>query len=212
MPLAVDHFTLSEFQSNCYVVRADRTAAEAAVIDPGGDPTALRLELARMGTRTCAASSSRTPISTTSRASPISRRERAPRSGRRRGEIEALRDGVTRTGRPVRAYDPEHSVSGGDEFAVAGLSWEVVDVPGHSAGHIAFVADGTIFSGDLLFAGSVGRVDLPGGDWDTLLESVRRLVDRYGRRRVVHSGPRPGDDARPRARHEPVSRELRVSP
>jgi glyoxylase-like metal-dependent hydrolase (beta-lactamase superfamily II) len=88
----------------------------------------------------------------------------------------------------VAAYDPEHVVGGGDVVDVAGLSFEVVDVPGHSAGHIAFATDGVIFAGDLLFAGSVGRVDLPGGDWQTLLDSVQRLVERFGRDAVVYPG------------------------
>ena len=51
-------------------------------------------------------------------------------------------------------------------------------MPGHSPGHLAYYADGALFSGDVLFAGSVGRADLPFGDWDTLLASIRALTDR----------------------------------
>ncbi len=102
-----------------------------------------------------------------------------------------LRNGETRGGSRVAPYEPEHAVSGGDEIQVAGLTIEVVDVPGHSAGHVAFVVGSAIFSGDLLFAGSVGRVDLIGGDWETLLDSVRTLVDRFGRDAVVYPGHGP---------------------
>jgi glyoxylase-like metal-dependent hydrolase (beta-lactamase superfamily II) len=73
-------------------------------------------------------------------------------------------------------------------ISVGGIELEVVGIPGHSADHVAFAADGAIFSGDLVFEGSVGRVDLPGGDWETLLASIRRLVERYGPDAVVYPG------------------------
>jgi hydroxyacylglutathione hydrolase len=190
MPLAIDRFVMSAYQSNCYVVRADRTATEAAVIDPGGDPSALRLELARMGARTAGILVTHGDVDhiggVAELAGGTGAEVWAPAA-----EIDALRNGRTRGGSPVAPYEPEHAVSGGDEIEVAGITFEVVDVPGHSAGHVAFVADGTIFSGDLLFAGSVGRVDLVGGDWETLLDSVRALVSRYGRDAVVYPGHGP---------------------
>ena len=92
MPLVVDSFVLGPFRSNCYVVRAERGAAEAAVIDPGDDPSGLRLDLARMGARAAGILASAvnsalqrrlTAMSTTSRESPRSRTARAPKSGRR---------------------------------------------------------------------------------------------------------------------------------
>ncbi len=83
---------------------------------------------------------------------------------------------------------PRTPSAGGDEVTVAGLTFDVIDVPGHSAGHVAFHTEGELFSGDLLFAGSVGRVDLPGGDWQTLLDSVRSLLDRFPPETVVRPG------------------------
>jgi hydroxyacylglutathione hydrolase len=190
MPPVVDRFVLSAYQSNCYVVRAGRGAREAVVVDPGGDASNLRLELARLGAQTAAIFITHTDVDhiagVAELASGTGAEVWAPA-----GELEALREGRTRGGAHVAAYEPEHPVAGGDEIVAAGLTFEVVDVPGHSAGHVAFVADGTIFSGDLLFAGSVGRVDLAGGDWEALLESVRRLVDRYGRDAVVYPGHGP---------------------
>ena len=104
------------------------------------------------------------------------------------GEVEALRSGETRGGYRVAAHDPAHTVTGGDEIQIGGLTFEVVDVPGHSAGHVAFHCDGELFSGDVLFTGSVGRYDLPGGDWDTLLDSIRALFDRFPPETVVWPG------------------------
>ena len=209
MPI-VDRFVLSAYESNCYVVRADRGASEAVVIDPGGDPSGLRLELARMGARTAGILVTHTDVDHVAGVAEL-----ADGTGAEvwapAGELDALREGVSRGGAIVKAYEPEHAVADGDAVSVAGLDFEVVGVPGHSAGHVAFVTGGTIFSGDLLFAGSVGRVDLPGGDWDALLESVRRLVDRYGRDAVVYPGHGPETTLGRELDTNPFLRELRVA-
>ncbi len=68
-------------------------------------------------------------------------------------------------------------LEGGESLELAGLHFDVLSVPGHSPGHLAYAVDGALLSGDVLFAGSVGRTDLPGGDWPTLLASIRALVD-----------------------------------
>jgi glyoxylase-like metal-dependent hydrolase (beta-lactamase superfamily II) len=210
MPPVVDRFVLSNYESNCYVVRADRSAADAVVIDPGGDPSTLRLELARLGARTAAILVTHTDVDHVAGVAELAEGTGAE-VWAPAGELDALREGVSRGGAYVRAHEPEHPVAGGDEVAVAGLAFEVVDVPGHSPGHVAFVTDGTIFSGDLLFAGSVGRVDLPGGDWDALLESVRRLVDRYGRDAVLCPGHGPQTTLGRELDTNPFLRELRVA-
>jgi glyoxylase-like metal-dependent hydrolase (beta-lactamase superfamily II) len=210
MPPVVDRFVLSAYQSNCYVVRADRSAPDAVVIDPGGDPSSLRLDLARMGARTTAIFVTHADVDhiagVADLASGTGAEVWAPE-----GELDAMREGRTRGGAYVAAYEPEHAVKGGDEIAAAGLRFDVVDVPGHSAGHVAFVTEGTIFSGDLLFAGSVGRVDLAGGDWETLLASVRRLVDRYGRDAVVYPGHGPATTLGRELDTNPFLRELGVA-
>ncbi len=187
MPLAVDSFVLGPFRSNCYVVRAERGAAEAVVIDPGDDPSALRLDLARMGARTAGILVTHSDVDhikgVAALADGTGAEVWAPA-----GEVEALRTGLTRGGLAVPPHEPAHTVSGGDELTVAGIVFEVVDVPGHSSGHVAFHHEGELFSGDLLFAGSVGRVDLEGGDWETLLSSVRALVDRFPPGTIVYPG------------------------
>jgi glyoxylase-like metal-dependent hydrolase (beta-lactamase superfamily II) len=210
MPLVVDRFVLSNYESNCYVVRADRSASEALVIDPGGDPSTLRLELARLGARTAAILVTHTDVDHVAGVAELAEGTGAE-VWAPAGELDALREGVARGNVYVKPHEPEHAVAGGDTIAVAGLSFEVVDVPGHSPGHVAFVAGETIFSGDLVFAGSVGRVDLPGGDWDTLLESVRTLVDRYGRDAVVYPGHGPQTTLGRELDTNPFLRELRVA-
>jgi glyoxylase-like metal-dependent hydrolase (beta-lactamase superfamily II) len=80
---------------------------------------------------------------------------------------------------PYESWDAEHTVAGGETLELAGFEIDVIFTPGHSPGHVTYsIADeGAVFSGDVLFQGSVGRTDLPGGDWPTLLDSIRGLVD-----------------------------------
>jgi hydroxyacylglutathione hydrolase len=208
MPLAVDSYVMGPFQSNCYVVRAERGAAEAAIVDPGDDPTALRLELARMGTTPGGILVTHTDVDHIGGVAAL-----AEGSGAEvwapAGEVEALRTGTTRGGFEVAPHDPAHLVSGGDKITVAGIPFDVVDVPGHSHGHVAFHHDGELFSGDLLFAGSVGRVDLPGGDWETLLDSMRSLLQRFPAETVVHPGHGPATTLGRELQSNPFLRELR---
>ncbi|MGZ4354942.1 MAG: MBL fold metallo-hydrolase, partial [Gaiellaceae bacterium] len=89
--------------------------------------------------------------------------------------------------------------------------WQTIPVPGHSPGHLAFAADGALFSGDVLFAGSVGRVDLPGGDWPTLLDSIRLLAERYPPETTVYSGHGPPTSLGEELASNPFLTELRAA-
>lgn len=210
MSIVVDTFVLGPYRSNCYVLRSERGASEAAVIDPGDDPTELRLELARMGARTAGVLVTHTDVDHIAGVAAL-----AEGTGSEvwapSGEVEALRAGETRGGMRVSAHDPAHTVSGGDEITVAGISFEVLDVPGHSAGHVAFLVGDQLFSGDLLFAGSVGRVDLAGGDWETLLASVRSLLDRLPAETVLYPGHGPTTTLGRELQTNPFLSELRAA-
>jgi len=91
---------------------------------------------------------------------------------------------------PYEDYEADHTVSGGEKLELAGLDIDVIFTPGHSAGHVTYSVpdEAAIFSGDVLFQGSVGRTDLPGGDWATLLESIRTLVDSHPPETTVYPG------------------------
>jgi hydroxyacylglutathione hydrolase len=91
---------------------------------------------------------------------------------------------------PFESYDAEHTLSGGERLELAGFDIDVLFTPGHSPGHVTFSIpdESAIFSGDVLFQGSVGRTDLPGGDWNTLLESIRGLVDGLPQETTVYPG------------------------
>jgi hydroxyacylglutathione hydrolase len=91
---------------------------------------------------------------------------------------------------PFESWDAEHTLEGGERLELAGFEIDVISTPGHSPGHVTFSLpdEGAIFSGDVLFEGSVGRTDLPGGDWPTLLESIRTLVEDLPPETAVYPG------------------------
>jgi glyoxylase-like metal-dependent hydrolase (beta-lactamase superfamily II) len=208
MPLAVDTFVMGPYASNCYVVRSERGAAEAAVIDPGDDPTPLRLELARLGATTAGILVTHADIDhiagVAALAGGTGAEVWAPE-----GEVEALRSGETRGGHRVAPHDPEHTVTGSDQVTVAGIDFEVLDIPGHSSGHVAFHHDGELFSGDLLFENSIGRFDLNGGDWEKLLASVRMLMECFPAETVVYPGHGGPTTLGRELQSNPFLRELR---
>jgi glyoxylase-like metal-dependent hydrolase (beta-lactamase superfamily II) len=91
---------------------------------------------------------------------------------------------------PFESYEADHTVAGGERLELAGLTIDVISTPGHSPGHVTYSVDGqdALFSGDVLFEGSVGRVDLPGGDGPTLLASIDRLVVAFPPETTVYPG------------------------
>jgi hydroxyacylglutathione hydrolase len=93
---------------------------------------------------------------------------------------------------PFESYQAEHTVAGGERLQLAGLDIDVIFTPGHSPGHVTYAvrspAHPALLSGDVLFQGSVGRVDLPGGDWPTLERSIETLVRAYPPETVVYPG------------------------
>ena len=77
-----------------------------------------------------------------------------------------------------------HLYKEGDVLNLAGVKLRVIHTPGHTPGSVCLVAEDAIFSGDTLFEGSCGRTDLPGGDWATILKSLKRLAQMEGDFRV----------------------------
>jgi hydroxyacylglutathione hydrolase len=187
--LAVDRYELGPFRTNCYVVRVDRGAPEAAVVDPGSDASALRLELARLKTSCAAILVTHGHFDHLGAVADLAEGTGAPvyMPNGERDRLEHYTE-FAPANVPGRAYTPDTLLEGGETIDVARISFDCVSIPGHSPAHVGFYTEGHLFSGDLLFAGSVGRVDLPGGDWDTLLASVRMLADRFPPDTIVYPG------------------------
>ena len=212
--LAVDRYELGPMGTNCYVVRASRTSSEAVVVDPGGDAPALRLELARLGARCTAILVTHCHWDHLGGVADLAEGTGAPvhMSDAEAVVLERPDDVYGALGVRIRPWSPEVRLLGDETLSLAGIEWETLVVPGHSPGHLAFHADGCLFSGDVLFAGGVGRVDLPGGDWDTLLDSIRLLAGRFPPGTVVYSGHGPPTTLGDELARNPFLAELRAAP
>jgi hydroxyacylglutathione hydrolase len=212
MSLAVDRYELGPIGTNCYVVRASRTAGEAVVVDPSGDATDLRLELARTGARCVGILITHGHWDHLVGVAELAEGTGAPvhMAEDERGLLENLPD-LLPAGVHARAHTPEILLKGDETLELAGITLETVRVPGHSPGHLAFHADGSLFSGDVLFAGSVGRTDLPGADWETLIDSLRALTERFSPDTVVYPGHGPPTTLGAELSRNPFLAPLRAS-
>jgi hydroxyacylglutathione hydrolase len=209
--LAVNRYELGPIGTNCYVVRAHDRAHEAVVVDPGADAPRILEELAALET-TCAA------ILIThghwDHLGGVAELAQATGALVYMADDERLLledvNSFTPPGVELQPYSPDVALKGDEVLELAGMSFETLRVPGHSPAHLAYHTEGAVFSGDLLFAGSVGRTDLPGADWDTLVESIRSLADRYPRDTIVYSGHGPETTIGAELDRNPFLAELRA--
>jgi glyoxylase-like metal-dependent hydrolase (beta-lactamase superfamily II) len=207
VPLVVDRYEVGPVGTNCYIVRAERGAPDAVVIDPGGDAAELRLQLASADARCAAILVTHADADHVAGLADLAEGTEAPVYAPPKELMPAERA----TGwLLVRPYEVDTELSGGETLEIAGITFEVVAIPGHSPDHMAFYADGCLFSGDLIFAGSVGRVDLAGGDWETLLGSTRSLVERYAPETTVYPGHGPPTTLGTERERNPFLAELRA--
>jgi hydroxyacylglutathione hydrolase len=212
MALQVDRYELGPIGTNCYLVRSERGAAEAVVVDPSGDAASIRLELAGMSAA-CAGI-----LVTHSHWDHIlGLAELAEGTGVTvygpEVEVDVLEHPASYfagLGVTLRGWKPDVLLAGGETIDVAGISFDVVAVPGHSPGHLAYHADGALLSGDVLFQNSVGRTDLPRGSWDELLASIKSLAERFPPDTVVYSGHGPPTTLGEELQRNPFLAELRA--
>jgi len=205
MGLDVERLPLGAFQSNCYVAR-HAGAGQAVVLDPGWPGEAARIESALAGARCAAILVTHGDIDHVAGVAELAEATGAPvhMPAIERDRLERIDDFVP-AGIDVllRSHVPEVLLSGDEELELAEIRFQTLRVPGHTAGHVAFAAEGCLFSGDVLFAGSVGRTDRPGGSWDALLDSIRALAERLPPETVVYPGHGPATT---------LGRELQTNP
>jgi hydroxyacylglutathione hydrolase len=209
MSAVVEQHALGPIGTNCYIVRAERGAPEAAVVDPSGEAAVLRLRLAEMGARCTAILVTHGHWDHLVGVADLAEGTGAP-VYMAEGERMLLEEPQGFAPVPMRAYTPDVLLQGGETIDVSGLSLDVLSVPGHSPAHLAYATDGCLLAGDVLFAGSVGRTDLPGAAWETLLGSIRILVDSYPPDTVVYPGHGPATTLGEELARNPFLGELRA--
>ena len=186
-------FTVGPVHENCYFVRA-KGSDRAVIVDPGDEAPRLLEAVQALGiTQVEAILLTHTHFDHIGAVAPVAEATGAPVYC---PELETqvlanIMDYVPFPGfGPFESYDADHTVGGGETLELAGLQFDVTFTPGHSLGHVSYALtdEPAVFSGDVLFEGSVGRVDLPGGDWPTLLASIESLINAYPPETTVYAG------------------------
>jgi hydroxyacylglutathione hydrolase len=194
MSADVRMFTVGSIQENAYIVRADGTSERAVMVDPGDEPERLLRAAEELGVRIEGILITHCHFDHIGAVAPVARATGAPVwcPEWERPLLSDIMRWVPPGFGPFESYEPEHTVKGGERIAVAGMEFDVVSTPGHSPGHVTYALgpkeETLLLSGDVLFQGSVGRVDLPGGDWNTLERSIGELIRRYPSQTVVYPG------------------------
>lgn len=191
--LVIHQLSVGPLQVNCFVVACQKTH-DAMVIDPGDDGGKI-LQLANnegykiskvvnthghfdhIGANQQVVESTQAELMMHAADLPLLQNARS------HAEVY----GLTVAASPV----PDRFLDQGDTFEVGEQSFTVFHVPGHSPGGICLLNDGHLFVGDVLFAGSIGRTDLPGGDFDALIEGVRERLFHLPDETIVHPGHGP---------------------
>jgi hydroxyacylglutathione hydrolase len=186
-------FTVGPLQENSFIVR-EKGAERGVIVDPGEEPERLLQAIDALGIKSLdAVLLTHTHFDHIGAVAPLANATGAPVYC---PELETrvlanIMDYVPWPGfGPFESYRADYTVKGGETLELAGLAFDVIFTPGHSPGHVTYAVrnEDALLSGDVLFQGSVGRVDLPGGDWPTLLRSIESLIDDYPPETVVYPG------------------------
>jgi len=176
--LIIHKLTVGPLMSNCFIVGCQRTKI-AAVIDPGDETERILLALSRSSLTL------KNIINTHGHFDHVSGNKKLKDATGAEILIHPLDAPMLRHISASAAYfglssddspSPDRTVNEGDTIAFGEVILEVIHTPGHTPGGISLSTDGVVFVGDTLFAGSIGRTDLPGGDYDTLISSIRKKL------------------------------------
>ncbi|MBI5442156.1 MAG: MBL fold metallo-hydrolase [Deltaproteobacteria bacterium] len=203
--MILETLVVGPIQANCYIV-GDENTKEAVVIDPGGDTPVILRALAARQLKVVAVVGTHGHFDHVEGLAGMKRGTGAPILVHN-GDLPIIQ-GMTGQAlmfgmRVEPAPPPDRFLEEGDRIPFGPYALEVLHTPGHSPGSVSLLLDKKVFVGDLLFAGSIGRTDLQGGDYDTLIASVRRKIFTLPDDTVVYPGHGP---------ETTVAREKRTNP
>jgi len=210
MPLQITSLSLGFIGTNCYLV-ADSETKDAVVIDPGGDAPVVLSTAREMGVSLRAIWLTHAHFDHWGGVAGIVRMLNVPVALHSldlplyRNLGGAKQWGIPMEPGPEPAILLDQLVSSEKRLEVGNLKFEVRFAPGHTPGHVAFYQKeaGAIFGGDVLFQNSIGRTDLPGGDFDTLINSIRAQFLTLPDSTVVYSGHGPETTIADEKQHNP---------
>jgi hydroxyacylglutathione hydrolase len=190
--LEVRQLTVGPIAENCFLLRQE-DSEKTLVVDPGDEAERILAEVEEIGAEVEAILVTHCHFDHIGAVAPVARATGAPVYCPEI-EVPVLADimaFVPFAGfGPYESYEADETVKGGETLELAGLELDVLFTPGHSPGHVTYSVrrEAAIFSGDVLFQGSVGRVDLPGGDGPTLMRSIQALVESHPAETAVYPG------------------------
>src|SRR5437773_6866690 len=191
-----------QFAENCYFV-IDEASNACAIIDPGEEAGLIAHKLAAAGVQPVGIWLTHAHIDHVLGVPRLKADTKAPVHVHPADRVlydhvreQALAFGMRAEPMP----EPDRALAHGDVLPVGGLAFRVRHAPGHSPGSVVFEGQGVAFGGDVLFQGSIGRTDLPGGDFDTLLKSIERELLTLSDSTIVYSGHGPDTTVGPERR------------
>jgi len=190
--LDVQMLTVGPIAENCFLLRREGSGS-GLIVDPGEEPDKILAAVEEMGIKVEAILLTHCHFDHIGAVSPVATVTGAPVYCPRL-ETPLLADIMAYVPYPgfgpYESYEADETVEGGETLELAGMAIDVIFTPGHSPGHVTYSIRGeeAMFSGDVLFQGSVGRVDLPGGDGPTLIRSIRELVESHPPETGVYPG------------------------
>lgn len=193
MSIQVQSVVTGPFQENTFIV-SDLVTGDAVFIDPGDDSAVLISEINQNHLSPLAIINTHAHIDHIGAVSALQTEWNIPFYLHK--DEQLVLDTFEQTSRifgipVVETPEVDRWIETEDDLIIGPFHFEVMFTPGHTPGGITFLIDKHVFSGDTLFYGSIGRTDLPGGDWNTLECSLKKMVEQIDSQFIIHSGHGP---------------------
>ena len=205
MSIIVDSITVGPFQENTFILW-EKGLRSALLVDPGDEPCRIISKIKTQELTPLAIINTHAHLDHIGAVSKIKEEFSIPFYLHKNEKIilEHYPEMCSMFG--IQSYEipyVDHWISGNGEMKFDDFNITYLETPGHTPGGIAYMIDGHCFTGDTLFAGSIGRTDLPGGNYNTLMKSLRKLKNKLNHDWVIHPGHGPDTSMRYELKHNP---------